>query len=64
MHVYNAIIVMKEILPVFPLAAVFDTGASLDSAIDRLLETEERGDLKILGRAYVFNHICYDSSSL
>lgn len=52
MHVYNAIIVMKEILPVFPLAAVFDTGASLDSAIDRLLETEERGDLKILGRAY------------
>jgi len=44
---------MKELLPVFPLAAVFDTGASLDSAMDRFLETEERGDLKILGRAYV-----------
>jgi THO complex subunit 2 len=53
MHVYNAIIVMKEILPVFPLAAVTDTGASLDAAMDRFLETEERGDLKILGRAYV-----------
>jgi THO complex subunit 2 len=53
MHVYNAIIVMKEILPVFPLADVLDTGASLDSAIDRWVETEERGDLKILGRAYV-----------
>lgn len=53
MHVYNAIIVMKEILPFFPLAAVTDTGASLDVAMDRFLETEERGDLKILGRAYV-----------
>ncbi|KAF9468910.1 transcription factor/nuclear export subunit protein 2-domain-containing protein [Collybia nuda] len=52
MHVYNAIIVMKEILPVFPLASVTDTGASLDVAMDRFLETEERGDLKILGRAY------------
>lgn len=53
MHVYNAIIVMKEILPVFPLASTTDVGASLDTAMDRLLETEERGDLKILGRAYV-----------
>lgn len=44
---------MKEILPFFPLAAVTDTGASLDVAMDRFLETEERGDLKILGRAYV-----------
>jgi THO complex subunit 2 len=60
MHVYNAIIVMKEILPVFPLSAVLDTGASLDSAMDRFLETEERGDLKILGRAYVFSHTCSD----
>ncbi|RDB20480.1 THO complex subunit 2 [Hypsizygus marmoreus] len=52
MHVYNAIIVMKELLPVFPLASVTDTGASLDAAMDRFLENEERGDLKILGRAY------------
>ncbi|KAF5387899.1 hypothetical protein D9615_000104 [Tricholomella constricta] len=52
MHVYNAIIVMKELLPVFPLAVVTDTGASLDAAMDRFLENEDRGDLKILGRAY------------
>ena len=53
MHVYNAIIVMKELLPVFPLSAVTDTGASIDAAMDRFLEIEDRGDLKILGRAYV-----------
>ncbi|THH02395.1 hypothetical protein EW026_g445 [Hermanssonia centrifuga] len=53
MHVYNTIIVLKEILPVFPLAAVNETsGATLDAAIDRFVEKEERGDLKILGRAY------------
>jgi THO complex subunit 2 len=52
MHVYNAIIVLKEILPVFPLAEVsFDTGHTLDQAMDRFLETEERDNLKILGRA-------------
>ena len=50
MHVYNAIIIM-EILPVFPLASVTDTGAAIDGAMDKLLETEDRGDLKILGRA-------------
>jgi THO complex subunit 2 len=54
MHVYNAIIVLKEILPVFPLADVSpDTGTTLDQAMDKFVETEERGDLKILGRAYV-----------
>ncbi|KAM6495643.1 Transcription factor/nuclear export subunit protein 2 domain containing protein [Amanita muscaria] len=52
MHVYNAIIVLKEVLPVFPLASVTDTGGAIDAAMDKLLETEERGDLKILGRAY------------
>ncbi|KAG6850048.1 hypothetical protein H0H93_001864, partial [Arthromyces matolae] len=54
MHVYNTIIILKELLPVFPLAAVSitDTGASLDAAMDRFLENEERGDLKILGKAY------------
>lgn len=56
MHVYNAIIIMKELLPVFPLSAVTDTGASLDAAMDRFIETEDRGDLKILGRAYVYSH--------
>lgn len=54
MHVYNAIIVLKEILPVFPLATVApDTGPAINTAIDQLLEKEERGDLKILGKAYV-----------
>lgn len=47
MHVYNAIIVLKEIITVFPLAEVTDTGAALDITMDRFLETEERGDLKI-----------------
>ncbi|KAF5393664.1 hypothetical protein D9757_000298 [Collybiopsis confluens] len=53
MHVYNAIIVLKEILPFFPLAAVAqDTGSQLDKTMDHFLEKEDRGDLKILGRAY------------
>ncbi|KAG9317173.1 transcription factor/nuclear export subunit protein 2-domain-containing protein [Chiua virens] len=52
MHVYNAIIVLKEILPVFPLAAVSEYGPAIDSMIDKLVEGEERGDLKILSRAY------------
>ncbi|KAG2148090.1 transcription factor/nuclear export subunit protein 2-domain-containing protein [Suillus clintonianus] len=52
MHVYNAIIVLKEILPVFPLAAVGDAGPAIDSVMEKFLEKEERGDLKILGRAY------------
>jgi THO complex subunit 2 len=52
MHVYNSIIIMKELLPVFPLASVTDTGASLDQAVDRLLQTEKRGDLTTLTKAY------------
>ncbi|KAJ3723327.1 transcription factor/nuclear export subunit protein 2-domain-containing protein [Lentinula raphanica] len=53
MHVYNAIIVLKEILPFFPLSSVSqETGPQLDKVIDQFLEKEERGDLKILGRAY------------
>ena len=52
MHIYNAIIVLKEILPVFPIAAINEFGgANLARAIERFLEKEERGDLKILGRA-------------
>lgn len=53
MHVYNAIIVLKEILPIFPSAAVADVGPSINAAVDSLLEKEARGDLKILGKAYV-----------
>lgn len=52
MHVYNTIIVLKEILPVFPMAAVSDYGPVIDIMVEKLVETEERGDLKILGRAY------------
>lgn len=52
MHVYNAIIVMKEILDVFPMASVNEhSGSNINAAIDRFLETEERGDLKILARS-------------
>ncbi|KAI0312477.1 transcription factor/nuclear export subunit protein 2-domain-containing protein [Amylostereum chailletii] len=53
MHVYNAIIVLKEILPVFPLASVSDAhGPNLSHVMETFIETEERGDLKILARAY------------
>ncbi|KAI0375719.1 hypothetical protein BV20DRAFT_1059341 [Pilatotrama ljubarskyi] len=53
MHIYNAIVVLKEILPVFPVAAVTEYGGpNLARAVERFLEKEERGDLKILGRAY------------
>ncbi|KAI0693806.1 transcription factor/nuclear export subunit protein 2-domain-containing protein [Cytidiella melzeri] len=53
MHVYNSLVVLKEILPIFPAAAVFETvGPTLQLAIDRFLEKEKRGDLKIFGGAY------------
>ncbi|KAF9569407.1 hypothetical protein CPC08DRAFT_182366 [Agrocybe pediades] len=52
MHVYNAIIVMKEILDVFPLAAVNESGPAVSAAVERFVEHEERGDLKILARSY------------
>ena len=54
MHVYNTIIVLKEILPVFPVSSVYEfSGLNLSRAMDKFVEKEERGDLKILGRAYV-----------
>ena len=52
MHVYNAIIVLKEIIQVFPDGAISDvTGPSLNNTIQTLVQNEERGDLKILARA-------------
>lgn len=51
MHVYNAIIVLKEILPVFPIASIAVVGPTIYGVMEKFLETEERGDLKILGRA-------------
>jgi len=54
MHVYNAIVVLKEILDVFPLASVGEAGVGIHAAVERLVETETRGDLKILARSLVF----------
>ncbi|KAG1874783.1 transcription factor/nuclear export subunit protein 2-domain-containing protein [Suillus subalutaceus] len=62
MHVYNAIIVLKEILPVFPLAAVGDAGPAIDTIMEKFLEKEERGDLKILGRATFSNVLSTQSN--
>lgn len=52
MHVYNAVVVLKEVIEVFPIAAVNEVvGSSIDLEIQRLVQTEQRGDLKILARA-------------
>ena len=52
MRVYNAILVLKEIIEVFPIASVFDNaGPNIDAEMQRIVQTEERGDLKILARA-------------
>jgi THO complex subunit 2 len=53
MHVSNAILVLKEILPVFPLGVINSgTGFFLDEALQTLLSTEKRGDIKILATSY------------
>lgn len=53
MHVYNTIIVLKELLPVYPIASVYELGGPrLDIAINDFVNKEKRGDLKIIGRAY------------
>lgn len=52
MSVYNAIIVLKEVLPVFPIAVVQkESGTAICNQMEKFLEKETRGDLKILGRA-------------
>jgi THO complex subunit 2 len=51
MHLYNSIVVLKEILDVFPLISVNEAGIGISAAMDRLIETEDRGDLKILARS-------------
>ena len=57
MHVYNALLVLKEIIEVFPLALVNDVvGSKVDLEVQKLVETEERGDVKALARAYVHLH--------
>lgn len=52
MNVYNAIIVLKEVLPVFPIGVVSkDSGPAICDQMEKFIEKESRGDLKILGRA-------------
>ena len=53
MHVSNSILVLKEILPVFPLGVIHkSTGQFLDEALQSLLAVEKRGDIKILATSY------------
>lgn len=53
MHVYNAIVVLKEILEVFPLAEINPSGNSINAAIGMILKTEKRSDLKVLAQSWV-----------
>ncbi|KAG8791241.1 THO complex subunit 2, partial [Serendipita sp. 398] len=53
MSVSNAILILKEILPVFPLRDINrTTGTTLDEALQALLAIEKRGDIKILATSY------------
>ena len=53
-HIYNALLVLKELLGVFPRADVADSfGSLLNNAVDLLLKEEKRGDIKILGKSCV-----------
>ncbi|KAJ7067990.1 transcription factor/nuclear export subunit protein 2-domain-containing protein [Mycena amicta] len=53
MRIYNSIVMLKEILPVFPLATVSaEPGTTLMQTMEKFLETEERDNLKVLGRSY------------
>jgi THO complex subunit 2 len=52
MHVYNAVLVMKEIITVFPLADVTTVGPEIFAVVEKLAETETRSDLKMLATAY------------
>ncbi|KZT71598.1 hypothetical protein DAEQUDRAFT_763816 [Daedalea quercina L-15889] len=54
MNVYNAIIILKEILPVYPIGVVHrESGEKICAQMQKFLDKETRGDLKILGRAYM-----------
>ena len=53
MHVYNSIMILQELLPVFPMASVNEfAGPALAAALDRFLEKEDRADLKVIGQAF------------
>ena len=54
MHVYNAIVVLKEVLPAFPVATGdIASGQQILNALISVMEKETRSDLKILGNAYL-----------
>nr|GAT53854.1 predicted protein [Mycena chlorophos] len=54
MRIYNSIVMLKEILPVFPLAAVVsETGTSLVQTMETFVQNEQRDNLKILGTSYL-----------
>ena len=56
MHVYNSIIILQELSPVFPVASVNDhAGPALAITIERFLEKEDRADLKVIGSAFASN---------
>ncbi|HEV7735932.1 MAG TPA: hypothetical protein VGO47_00955 [Chlamydiales bacterium] len=53
MQVHNAIVILQEILPVFPVGAVNNaTGAAIADAMTKCIEKEIRLDLKILANSY------------
>lgn len=59
MHVYNAIMVLQQILPIFPLASLSGIGGvEINRAMDRFIENEERGDLGILAKSSVYPCYC------
>lgn len=53
MHIHNAIVVLQEILPFFPVATVNSaSGKAISEAMTKCIEAEHREDLKILAGAY------------
>ncbi|SCV72147.1 BQ2448_4841 [Microbotryum intermedium] len=50
MHIKNSILVLTKIAPHFPIE--YKSGIRLEAAIEALLKTEQREDLKILAQGY------------
>ncbi|KDE09261.1 hypothetical protein MVLG_00581 [Microbotryum lychnidis-dioicae p1A1 Lamole] len=50
MHIKNSILVLTKIAPHFPIE--YKSGVRLEAAIEALLKTEQREDLKILAQGY------------
>lgn len=53
MHIHNAIVVLQEILPVFPVGSINAAcGPVISEALTKCINNERREDLKILAGAY------------